>query len=60
MRKMKNQRDTETSATNKSEVIRLRVSPDLKAQIQAAAEAENRTVSNYVENLIKEALLTHK
>lgn len=53
MRKMKNQRDTKTSATNKSEVIRLRVAPDLKAQIQAAAEAENRTVSNYVENSSK-------
>ncbi len=60
MRRMKIQCDTEKSATNKSEVIRLRVAPDLKAQIQAAAEAENRTVSNYVENLIKEALLTHK
>ena len=60
MRRMKIKCDTETSATNKSEVIRLRVAPNLKAQIQAAAEAENRTVSNYVENLIKEALLTHK
>lgn len=56
MRSMKIQYAAETSATNKSEVIRLRVTPDFKAKIQAAAEAENRTVSNYIENLIKVAL----
>lgn len=43
------------AASNKSEVIRLRVTPEFKAQIQAAAEAENRTVSNYIERLVKEA-----
>lgn len=41
---------------NKSEVIRLRVTPEFKKQIQKLAESENRTVSNYIENLIKLAI----
>lgn len=32
----------------KTEVIRLRVTEDQKKQIQAAAESENRTLSNYL------------
>ena len=40
----------------KTEVIRLRVSPELKERVAEAAEAENRTVSNFIENLIKNAL----
>lgn len=40
----------------KTEVIRLRVTPELKTRVTEAAEAENRTVSNYIENLIKNAL----
>ena len=43
---------------NKSEVIRLRVTPELKKQIQLLAESENRTVSNYIECLIKEDVLS--
>lgn len=40
----------------KSERIYIRVSPELKQQLQAAADAENRTVTNYIENLIKQAI----
>lgn len=35
-------------AETKTEVIRLRVTAEQKAQIQKAAEAENRTLSNYI------------
>lgn len=41
---------------NKSETIRIRITPELKKQIHERAESENRTMSNYVENLIKIAL----
>lgn len=41
---------------NKSETIRLRITPELKKQIQKLAESENRTMSNYIENLIKNAI----
>ena len=41
---------------NKSEIIRLRITPELKKQIQKLAESENRTMSNYIENLIKLAV----
>ena len=37
---------------NKTEVVRLRITPELKEKLQALAAAENRTVSNYIENLI--------
>lgn len=40
----------------KTEIIRLRVSPELKDQLRQAAEKDNRTVSNYIECLIIEAL----
>lgn len=40
----------------KTERLHLRISPELKEKLQAAAEAENRTVSNYVEKLLKEAV----
>jgi uncharacterized protein (DUF1778 family) len=40
----------------KTERLEIRLTPELKEQLQAAAEAENRTISNYVENLIKQAL----
>lgn len=40
----------------KSERIYIRVSPELKQQLQAAADAENRTITNYIENLIKQAI----
>lgn len=35
--------------------LEIRITPELKAQVQAAAEAESRTTSNYIENLIKAA-----
>jgi len=40
----------------KTERIYIRLTPELKEQLQAAATAENRTVTNYIENLIKQAL----
>lgn len=41
---------------NKTETIRLRITPELKKQLQKLAEFENRTMSNYIENLIKNAM----
>lgn len=38
--------------TIKTDMLRVRITPDLKAKIQAAADAENRTVSGYIVNLI--------
>lgn len=35
-------------AETKTEVIRLRVTTEQKAQIQKAAASENRTLSNYI------------
>lgn len=39
----------------KTEVIRLRVTPELKEAISKLAKKENRTMSNYIENLIIKA-----
>lgn len=41
---------------NKSERIYIRISQELKQQLQKAAEAEHRTVSNYIEYLIQKSL----
>ena len=38
--------------TVKTDMLKARITPDLKAKIQAAADAENRTVSGYIVNLI--------
>ena len=38
--------------TIKTDMLKVRITPELKAKIQAAADAENRTVSGYVINLI--------
>jgi len=38
--------------TVKTDMLKVRITPDLKAKIQAAADADNRTVSGYVINLI--------
>ena len=38
--------------TNKTDMLKVRITPDLKAKIHAAADADNRTVSGYVINLI--------
>lgn len=40
----------------KSEVLRLRISPELKEKIQAASDAENRTMSNWLTTIIKQNL----
>lgn len=40
----------------KTERIQIRVTPDLKDKLQQLADAENRTISNYIENLIKTEL----
>lgn len=40
----------------KTERIDIRISPELKQQLQKAADAENRTVSNYIVNLIQNDL----
>lgn len=41
---------------SKSERLYIRLTPELKEKIQAAAEAEGRSVSNYIEHLITQAL----
>ena len=43
-------------AEKKSTSLTIRISEELKEQLQRAAEAENRTVSNFLESLIKQAL----
>lgn len=40
----------------KTDRLVIRITPDLKSQLQAAAEADGRSVSNYIEKLIKEAI----
>lgn len=41
---------------SKTERIQIRVTPELQAQLQAAAEAENRTLTNYIENLLLQVI----
>jgi predicted DNA-binding protein len=41
---------------SKTDRLNIRISPELKEQLQALADAEGRTVSNYVERLIMEAV----
>ena len=45
-----------TTMTTKSERLQIRITPELKAELQRLAEADGRTVSNYVEQLIKSAV----
>lgn len=40
----------------KTEQLNIRITPKLKAQLQKAADAENRTLTNFIENLIIKAL----
>ena len=40
----------------KTERIDIRISPEMKQQLQRAADRENRTVSNYIVNLIQKDL----
>lgn len=44
----------------KSDILRLRVTPELKQQLQAAAAKENRSLTNYVETALKRALTEKK
>lgn len=41
---------------DKNSTVSIRLTPELKEQLQRAAEAENRSVSNFVEMLIRQAL----
>lgn len=45
---------------SKTERLQIRISPELKQQLQRLADAEGRTVSNYIEQLIKAALAEKK
>lgn len=40
----------------KTDNIYIRVTPELKQQLQKAAEADNRTLSSYIENVLKRSL----
>lgn len=40
----------------KTERINLRITPEMKEKLQKAADAENRTLTNYIENIIIKAL----
>lgn len=37
----------------KTERLQIRITPELKEKLQALSDAENRSISNYIENLIK-------
>lgn len=41
---------------SKTERLQIRITPELKAKLQRLAETDSRTVSNYVEQLIRNAL----
>ena len=53
---MKDEMPNTQMKTPKTDLVRLRISPELKERIRQAASAENRSVSNYIECLILEAL----
>ena len=36
----------------KTERVNLRLTPEMKEKLQKAADAENRTLTNYIENII--------
>ena len=40
----------------KTDWLKIRITPELKQQLQEAAQADGRTVSNYVEMLIRREL----
>lgn len=40
----------------KTERVNLRLTPEMKENLQKAADAENRTLTNYIENIIIKAL----
>lgn len=41
----------------KTDRLYIRIAPELKSKIQAAAEAEHRSLSNYIECAIMDAIL---
>lgn len=43
----------------KTERLQIRIAPELKEQLAAAAAAENRSISNYVEVLVQRAIEQH-
>lgn len=40
----------------KTERVNLRLTPEMKDKLQKAANAENRTLTNYIENIIIKVL----
>ena len=40
----------------KTERVNIRLTPEMKDKLQKAADAENRTLTNYIENIIINAL----
>lgn len=40
----------------KTERVNLRLTPEMKEKLQKAADAENRTLTNYIEHIIIEVL----
>lgn len=42
----------------KTDRLQIRITPELKQKLQALADAEGRTISNYIEQLIKNAIKT--
>lgn len=48
--------DSEKGRGTETERIYVRISPELKARLQKKAQAEDRSVSNYIKKLIMEAL----
>ena len=44
----------------KTDRLYIRIAPELKEQLQQIAAADNRTISNYIENLIKRELEANK
>lgn len=36
----------------KTERVNIRITPEMKEKLQKAADAENRTLTNYIENII--------
>lgn len=40
----------------KTDRLEIRITPELKKALQSAAEAESRSISNYIEHLIKQAV----
>lgn len=44
----------------KTDRLYIRLTPELKEQLQTVAAADNRTISNYIEHLIKQALANRR